>query len=241
LLIFFWIIIMTEPLPNLSRSAALKGIILLLLVLYLFTVNPFFYTRVIGLTALNSTSFLISRLMFWIIIVLLWLYTAKVEKQPLLLWKEEKHNFLFYLLSVIVMFLVLIIGLFFIHKILVLAGLLKKSMMQDALIAIFKTNIPLLVFTCLTAGIGEEIIFRGYLLPRFEILFKNPWLAIIVSSLSFGLAHIRYGTVGNVAGPVFIGSVFAYHYWKFRNIKLIMAFHFLWDLCLLLISVSHTS
>jgi membrane protease YdiL (CAAX protease family) len=33
-------------------------------------------------------------------------------------------------------------------------------------------KIDFFVFTCLTAGITEEIIFRGYLLPRLEILLK---------------------------------------------------------------------
>jgi membrane protease YdiL (CAAX protease family) len=43
---------------------------------------------------------------------------------------------------------------------------------MKVLVQVLKKNRLLLVFTCLTAGITEEIIFRGYLLPRLEILLK---------------------------------------------------------------------
>jgi membrane protease YdiL (CAAX protease family) len=41
---------------------------------------------------------------------------------------------------------------------------------MKVLVQVLKKNRLLLVFTCLTAGITEEIIFRG--LPRLEILLK---------------------------------------------------------------------
>ncbi|MGK4568498.1 CPBP family glutamic-type intramembrane protease [Flavobacterium sp. 3HN19-14] len=33
--------------------------------------------------------------------------------------------------------------------------------------------------------------------------------------------------------PFIIGTVFAVYYWKFRNIKILMICHFLWDFILL--------
>jgi len=98
-------------------------------------------------------------------------------------------------------------------------------------LAIFFRKYPfLLVFTALTAGVTEELVFRGYLQPRLELLFKNPYWAIVISSLIFGLAHIMYGTVKNVIDPFFIGLGLAIYYWRYRNIKVAMVFHFLWDL-----------
>ncbi|MGH2565030.1 MAG: CPBP family glutamic-type intramembrane protease [Ginsengibacter sp.] len=42
----------------------------------------------------------------------------------------------------------------------------------------------------------------------------------------------------NVVGPVFIGIVFAFYYWKWRNIKVVILCHFLWDfISLMLIKV----
>jgi membrane protease YdiL (CAAX protease family) len=57
---------------------------------------------------------------------------------------------------------------------------------MKVLVQVLKKIRLLLVFTCLTAGITEEIIFRGYLLPRLEIL-KNKNLSVIISSLFFDL------------------------------------------------------
>jgi membrane protease YdiL (CAAX protease family) len=57
---------------------------------------------------------------------------------------------------------------------------------MKVLVQVLKKKL-LLVFTCLTAGITEEIIFRGYLLPRLEILLKNKNLSVIISSLFLDL------------------------------------------------------
>jgi hypothetical protein len=81
-----------------------------------------------------------------------------------------------------------------------------------------------------TAGVTEELIFRVYLLQRLELLLKNSYLAIFISTVLFALLHISYGTISNVTGPFIIGLVFAIHYWKYRNIKFIIIFHFIWDL-----------
>jgi membrane protease YdiL (CAAX protease family) len=116
-------------------------------------------------------------------------------------------------------------------------GLSAKSSTLLELVEIFGANKFLLFFTPLTAGIVEELIFRGYLQPRMEIFLKKPYLAIIVSSLLFGLLHYKYGTLFNMVGPFFIGAVFAYHYWKFRNIGMLIICHFLWDLIAIMILV----
>ncbi len=122
-----------------------------------------------------------------------------------------------------------------IQAILTATGLNKQSKTLNGIAIILRANMPLLIFTALTAGVVEELIMRGYIQPRLEIIFKNPYAAIIVSSLLFGLLHYKYGTIANVIGPVFIGFVFAIYYWKFRNIKVIIICHFLWDVASLLL------
>jgi hypothetical protein len=87
----------------------------------------------------------------------------------------------------------------------------------------------LLLFTCLTAGITEELIFRGYLLPRLEILFKNKWAAIIISALLFGLAHGGYGDLSKMLVPFIIGFIFAFYYTRYRSLTVLIICHFLID------------
>ncbi|MFL6061798.1 MAG: CPBP family intramembrane glutamic endopeptidase [Marmoricola sp.] len=38
-------------------------------------------------------------------------------------------------------------------------------------------------------AMGEEYVFRGYLTQAFGALTRNPWFAILISSLLFALAH----------------------------------------------------
>lgn len=42
---------------------------------------------------------------------------------------------------------------------------------------------------CVTAGICEELIFRGYLLHQFSSIGGKIWIGVVVSSLIFGASH----------------------------------------------------
>jgi len=208
------------------------GILLFLFAVSLFGTAP--VLKLAGLSAVNSTILVITRLLYWIILLLLWLYAFKVEKQSLVIWQEKQYNFLFYVASIIGIFLVLFAGVLIISTALSFAGLNRTSARLTEIINLIRGKSWLLIFTALTAGVVEELIFRGYLLPRLAVIFKSNVAAIMVSSFLFGLLHYKYGTVVNVAGPVFIGFVFAWHYNKYRNIKIVIVCHFLWDVLALM-------
>lgn len=62
-----------------------------------------------------------------------------------------------------------------------------------------------------TAAFGEEVVFRGFMLPRLEVLFAN-WkfatvLAVILQAVIFGLLHYSSGLVVVISAGV-IGLVF---------------------------------
>lgn len=208
---------------------SIRGIVFILLFLLLITplvasLNHF------GLFRLTPATFFISRLIYWLALALLWLYAAKIEKQPVLIWKEKRYTALQYTGSFFLIFLILIIGMVLINFLYSLTGLNKTSTALADTIDILRDHFLLAVFTALTAGIVEEFIFRGYMQPRLERLLKNSSASIIISSLLFGLLHYKYGTVINVIEPFFIGLVFAVYYWKYRNIKMIIFCHFVWDI-----------
>ena len=106
---------------------------------------------------------------------------------------------------------------------------LKESQILFQLVKFINGNVPVILLTCVTAAVVEEVVFRGYLLPRLAIMFKSNAWAIAVSSVLFGLLHYKYGTLVNILGPIFIGAVFAYYYHRYRNIKVIIICHFIWD------------
>jgi membrane protease YdiL (CAAX protease family) len=94
---------------------------------------------------------------------------------------------------------------------------------------LFKNNYLLIIFTCLTAGIIEELLMRAYIQPRIEKIYNSPALGIIVSALLFAILHSTYGTIAQVVGPFFIGIVFALFYKKYSNIKILIICHFMFD------------
>ena len=223
-----------ETLPK--NIFGIVGILLLVFLLSLIGSNSFL--NLFGLQKINESIYFVSRLLNWACLFLLFVYVIKIEKQSFLIWKEKKYQFLSYFISTIGIFIILVAGGFII--LLSLTGYNEKSAKLFEIVALLKSNKPLLVFTALTAGVVEELIFRGYMLPRLVNIFKSPFLAIAVSSILFGLLHYKYGTIFNVVGPIFIGAVFASYYWRYRNIKVIIFCHFLWDLVsLFLIVKSH--
>lgn len=222
---------MHPSLKSENQSKIIIGIVGILLVLFIISLigsGP--VLNLLQLQKINEPTYFVSRLLNWFCVLLLWLYAIKVEKQRLLIWREKQYKFLGYLISIVAIFSILVAGGIIIQTLLSLTGANARSEKLFEIVDLLKNNKFLLVFTALTAGVVEELIFRGYMLPRLVNLVKSPFLAIAISSILFGLLHYRYGTIFNVVGPVFIGAVFATYYWKYRNLKVLIFCHFVWDL-----------
>jgi len=146
-----------------------------------------------------------------------------------LLWQETKRKWYFYPLSVIAVFSGAVVVAISIPVIFNFLGLPIKQDSMESAVNFYCADKLLLVFACLTAGVVEEFIFRGYLMPRLEIIFKHGWLVVILSSLLFGIAHISSLSLVGVIVPVLIGCVFSFHYYKYRNLLVLIIAHFLID------------
>ena len=70
------------------------------------------------------------------------------------------------------------------------------------------------VVVAVTAGVCEEVLYRGWLLNLFGAALGSVWLGLLISSIIFGFAHayqgrnaiLGTGVVGAVFGLVFIVS-----------------------------------
>jgi membrane protease YdiL (CAAX protease family) len=92
------------------------------------------------------------------------------------------------------------------------------------------------VVVCISAGVCEEILFRGFLL---QYLHTSPWrlsltLALALSSIVFGLQHLYLGASGAAQGAV-IGFVFALLFLLTGNLLAPIVFHTVSDLRMLTI------
>ncbi len=80
---------------------------------------------------------------------------------------------------------------------------------------------------CMTAGVAEEIIYRGYLLPLLE-QYVGSYLAVAISSVAFGLAHLYQNAIGVIKTAI-TGLIFCLLVIIFDSLLLAIACHFIID------------
>lgn len=88
----------------------------------------------------------------------------------------KKMGFLFCSLPLILVLLVII----------VLLGIPNKVLFHQS----FYTVLSAYVASIFGNGISEELIFRGYLLPRLEAVLKSPINALVISAILFNVMHV---------------------------------------------------
>jgi membrane protease YdiL (CAAX protease family) len=71
----------------------------------------------------------------------------------------------------------------------------------------------------------QEVVFRGMLIPRLEMVIKNRWLVIGISAALFGLAHALFGNVWLVMVTSLIGLFWSWLFVKYRNLLTIITSH----------------
>jgi uncharacterized protein len=79
----------------------------------------------------------------------------------------------------------------------------------------------LLFIACAVNASAQELIYRGYLIPRFERLLRSTWLAVLVTSVLFGSFHLYQGVASAIL-TTGSGLVYAIAFCMFRR---------LWPLC----------
>ena len=85
-------------------------------------------------------------------------------------------------------------------------------------------------YVSLTAGVTEEIIYRGFLIFAFSYLFPDLsiWAVIVLSSFLFGLAHTYQGVAGVIRTTI-VGIIFSCLYIGMSSIIPLIIIHFLID------------
>jgi uncharacterized protein len=205
------------------RALMITGIILPLL-LY-----PFLSMLIIPTGIDYSLKLFISRLLIWATVGIMFLYARRGEVQKFFLWDEQQYDVVFYIKAIIGVYL-LCFAAGFVAYIPVSLGLHEDNTVFIKAMVAMKKYPALMYFGAITAGITEEFIFRGYILSRLSVFFKNKHVAVIISALLFAFIHLSYKTYRELLFAFLLGLVFGYHYQKYRNIKVVVAVHFLVDI-----------
>lgn len=82
-------------------------------------------------------------------------------------------------------------------------------------------TIPLILLIALSAGIGEEIFFRGIM---------QKWVGVWGQAVFFGITHAGYGTVSQVVVPLLIGLFLGFVHKRYQNLWVVIIAHTLYDL-----------
>lgn len=220
-----------------SVGILLTFVLLASVMLYVFPlINTF-----TGTAGISAGKFFITRTVLWMVMAVVFLYNLVFEKQKFLLWREQKYSFGFYIGAITIIYLICAFGGAFLNAVIQIAGHEKTSGKLLQLSSLFSNNYPLIIFTCLTAGVVEELLMRGYIQPRVERIYNSRFTGIFLSAILFGILHSTYGTIGQVAVPFFIGIVFASFYQKYSNLKILIICHFIYDfISLMILNFIHT-
>ncbi len=146
------------------------------------------------------------------------------------------QSWLFYILAVtaILYFLYLIYSLI-VLRIYALRNVSINQKMSDevkALIPATKKEKQIWIFTAITAGITEEVLFRGFLFYLLAELFPgfDTFLIAVISALVFGIGHLYQGLLETVKA-IFMGLIFGLFYIAFSTIIPCIVLHMMQDLC----------
>jgi membrane protease YdiL (CAAX protease family) len=87
---------------------------------------------------------------------------------------------------------------------------------------------------CLTAGVCEEILYRGFLIRYLSDFpwHTTLWIGLGISTLAFGMAHIYQGLTG-IIGTALLGALLAVIFFITGSLWLPIAIHALIDLRIL--------
>jgi uncharacterized protein len=88
-------------------------------------------------------------------------------------------------------------------------------------------ELKLFLAVSLAAGVGEEIVYRGYLLPYFDGLV-GPAGAVLASTLLFGVGHAYQGAAGIVRTGI-VGLLYAGAYLATGSLLAPMLLHVVTD------------
>lgn len=92
---------------------------------------------------------------------------------------------------------------------------------------------PLLTFLyifylSMTAGIFEEVVYRGIAISQLKLVVENKWLIILFSSLFFALIHWSMGAK-TLLMAFLLGSFWAYLFIRTGKLLPVIIAHFVYD------------
>jgi membrane protease YdiL (CAAX protease family) len=87
----------------------------------------------------------------------------------------------------------------------------------------------LILVICFSVGFGEELVMRGYLVPRLEELLGSSWESVLVSAVIFAICHIHKDVRG-VLTTFLMALIFGGAFCLIRRVWPFVLAHAVWNL-----------
>lgn len=125
--------------------------------------------------------------LWWLAVAILLLYVAFVERRPFSSLGFHKPRILDIVLAIIAGIL-LVAGIVLIYS--VVFPLLHLQMNAGEMKSLLATPFWYRFMLVTRAAVGEELLFRGYPIPRLSELCGSRWIAAVLSWVAFTYAHL---------------------------------------------------
>lgn len=164
--------------------------------------------------------------MWWVLIVVVLLYVAVIERRPLSSIGFRRLRWLD-ILAAIGAAVIALGGIVLIYSVLFPA--LHLQMNKGAMNGILQTPLWYRLILVTRAAVAEEIVFRGYPIPRLEELSRSRIFAAFLSWAVFTYAHLSYWGAAQLIIAGWGGLVLTILFLWRRNLWANMIAHWLTD------------
>lgn len=76
-------------------------------------------------------------------------------------------------------------------------------------------------YCILAVGAAEEFVFRGYLFTKLKNISGKNWVAVLISSVMFGIFHVFGGGLGQALMTTLLGFLLCFFKLKIKNCTLL--------------------
>ena len=163
------------------------------------------------------------------------IFTHKIEKLPLTTigWKPLSWKWIFIAIGIGILLSLLVPVLT-----LLVSAIFPPSDTGTITEVTSRFSWWILLVSVITAGVTEEILFRGYPLERLQEITGNKWISGFISLVFFVAIHATGWNIAHIFGVVIpLGIMLTGLYFWQRNLLFVMIVHVVIDLPLVFIAL----
>ena len=203
-------------------------------------IAPAIYALIIGPVFLKPkvdelTYILISFGVFWVLALGMLFFTLKIEKLSLITigWQRLSLKWIFAAIGIGIL-LSLLVPVFTL-----LISMIIPSSQAGTIVEVTSSFSWWVIFlSVITAGITEEILFRGYPLERLLARFENKWVGACTCFGFFVAIHAAGWNFAHIVGVVIpLGIALTSLYLWRRNLMFVMIVHIMIDIPLVFMAL----